>query len=241
MPHRRPAPRTAQPGTRRGRLRVPRNRARAAAGFRTAQPGTRRGRLPYRATGHAPRPASVPRNRARAAAGFRTAQPGTRRGRLPYRATGHAPRPASVPRNRARAAAGFRTAQPGTRRGRLPYRATASVPRNGFRTAQPGTRRRGSPVCVIAASARGAPRGSESRRARPEEGARAPRIAGREKVDREGFEPSISPMPRANPTSLDDRPIERAIGPHAVDARRSYLRLAQAAARARDRAFSDPG
>ena len=26
------------------------------------------------------------------------------------------------------------------------------------------------------------------------------------KMDREGFEPSISPMPRAYPTSLDDRP-----------------------------------
>lgn len=25
-------------------------------------------------------------------------------------------------------------------------------------------------------------------------------------MDREGFEPSISPMPRAYPTSLDDRP-----------------------------------
>ncbi len=27
-------------------------------------------------------------------------------------------------------------------------------------------------------------------------------------MDREGFEPSISPMQRAYPTSLDDRPIE---------------------------------
>ena len=30
-------------------------------------------------------------------------------------------------------------------------------------------------------------------------------------MDREGFEPSISPMPRAYPTSLDDRPIKKHI------------------------------
>ncbi len=28
-------------------------------------------------------------------------------------------------------------------------------------------------------------------------------------MDREGFEPSISPMPRAYPTSLDDRPNKK--------------------------------
>ena len=33
-------------------------------------------------------------------------------------------------------------------------------------------------------------------------------------VDREGIEPSISPMPRAYPTGLDDRPTRRIAPPH---------------------------
>ena len=37
-------------------------------------------------------------------------------------------------------------------------------------------------------------------------------------VDREGFEPSISPMPRAYPTSLDDRPTWRIAPPYSPPA-----------------------
>ena len=46
-------------------------------------------------------------------------------------------------------------------------------------------------------------------------------------MDREGFEPSISPMPRAYPTSLDDRPTKEQMKNLVVKVfLYSYLRLA---------------